>query len=88
MCVPAPNSPPAQPRGEKVAVSDTDRSLELLETSFALLAPRGDELVERFYSKVARRRPLAEIDRLIDLSALERDLGWTPKQRLRVALQD
>ena len=33
-------------------MSDTDRSLELLETSFALLAPRGDELVERFYAKL------------------------------------
>jgi nucleoside-diphosphate-sugar epimerase len=46
------------------------------------------ELVERFYPNVARRRPLAEIERLIDLSALERDLGWIPKQRLTVALRE
>jgi nucleoside-diphosphate-sugar epimerase len=46
------------------------------------------ELVERFYPNVARRRPLAEIDRLIDLSALVRDLAFTPKQRLTVALAE
>jgi hypothetical protein len=46
------------------------------------------ELVERYYPNVPRRRALAEIDRLIDLSALERDLAWTPKHRLRVALSE
>lgn len=56
--------------------------------TFDVTNVRVSELVERFYAKVARRRPLTEIDRLIDLSALERDLGWTPKQRLTVALQD
>ena len=43
-------------------------------------------LVERFYANVRRTRPLEAIDTLIDLSALERDLGWKPKQRLQVAL--
>jgi nucleoside-diphosphate-sugar epimerase len=49
---------------------------------------RVPELVERFYPKVRRTRPLPEVDRLIDLSALERDLGWKPKQRLTVALAE
>jgi nucleoside-diphosphate-sugar epimerase len=44
------------------------------------------ELVERFYPNVRRTRALDAIDRLIDLSALERDLGWQPKQRLEVEL--
>ena len=44
------------------------------------------ELVERFYPNVRRARSLDAIERLIDLSALERDLGWQPKLRLEVEL--
>jgi len=43
-------------------------------------------LVERFYPNVRRTRPLDSIDTLIDLSALERDLGWQPKRRMEVEL--
>jgi hypothetical protein len=45
-------------------------------------------LVERFYPNVRRTRSLDAIDRLVDLSALERDLGWQPKERLEVALAE
>ena len=45
-------------------------------------------LVERFYPDVTRTRPLESIDTLIDLSALERDLGWKPERRLKVALSE
>ena len=45
-------------------------------------------LIERFYPNVRRTRPLESIDSLIDLTALERDLGWRPKQRLTVALAE
>ncbi len=44
-------------------------------------------LVERFYPNVRRTRSLDAIDRLIDLSALDRDLGWQPKRRMEVALE-
>ena len=44
-------------------------------------------LVERFYPNVRRTRPLDSIDTLIDLSALERDLGWQPKRRIDVELE-
>jgi nucleoside-diphosphate-sugar epimerase len=43
-------------------------------------------LIERFYPNVRRTRPLEAIDTLIDLSALERELGWKPKHRLTVTL--
>ncbi len=33
------------------------RQLELIESSFALLAPKGDELVERFYTKLFETAP-------------------------------
>lgn len=56
--------------------------------TFEVTNVSAPDLVERFYPNVPRKRPLAEIQRLIDLSALERDLGWTPKQRLRVTLKD
>jgi nucleoside-diphosphate-sugar epimerase len=46
------------------------------------------ELVERYYPNVRRTRPLESMDTLIDLSALERDLGWKPKERMEVALSE
>jgi hypothetical protein len=48
------------------------------------LGTRG--LIERFYPGVPCRRPLETIDRLIDLSDLERELGFSPSERLRVEL--
>jgi nucleoside-diphosphate-sugar epimerase len=45
-------------------------------------------LIERFYPGVPCRRPLDTIERLIDLSDLERDLGFSPTGRLSVELLD
>ncbi|HEY3498847.1 MAG TPA: NAD(P)-dependent oxidoreductase [Polyangiaceae bacterium] len=43
-------------------------------------------LIERFYPGVPLRRPLEQIQTLVDISALERDLGWRPRERLGVEL--
>jgi nucleoside-diphosphate-sugar epimerase len=43
-------------------------------------------LIERFYPGVPCRRPLETIERLVDLSDLERELGFSPSSRLRVEL--
>lgn len=37
--------------------NSAERQLELIESSFALVAPRGDELVERFYSRLFDTAP-------------------------------
>lgn len=39
------------------------------------------ELIREFYPTVPLRRPLEEIDTLVDLSALRETLGWEPKHR-------
>jgi nucleoside-diphosphate-sugar epimerase len=44
------------------------------------------ELVSDHYPGVELRRPLEELSRLVDLSELERELGWKPERRLRVLL--
>jgi nucleoside-diphosphate-sugar epimerase len=44
-------------------------------------------LIERFYPNVRRARSLDAIDTLIDISALEHDLGWKPTQRMTVELE-
>jgi nucleoside-diphosphate-sugar epimerase len=43
-------------------------------------------LIERFYPGVPLRRPIESIERLVDLSDLERELGFSPSERLRVEL--
>jgi nucleoside-diphosphate-sugar epimerase len=48
------------------------------------LGARG--LIERFYPTVERRRPLESIERLVEIGALERDLGFLPSERARVEL--
>ncbi|HTQ06213.1 MAG TPA: NAD(P)-dependent oxidoreductase [Polyangiaceae bacterium] len=45
-------------------------------------------LIERFYPDIELRRPLAAIDRLVDLGELEQDLGFTPTERLSVELAE
>jgi nucleoside-diphosphate-sugar epimerase len=45
-------------------------------------------LIERFYPGVPCRQPLDSIERLIDLGDLERELGFSPSERLRVELFD
>ncbi|HEX6274589.1 MAG TPA: NAD(P)-dependent oxidoreductase [Polyangiaceae bacterium] len=46
------------------------------------------ELVRRYFSNVRLTRPLDALDTLIDISALERELGWKPEHRLEVALRE
>jgi nucleoside-diphosphate-sugar epimerase len=46
------------------------------------------ELVRRFFPNVRLTRPLDALDTLIDISALERELGWKPERRLEVALDE
>ena len=50
------------------------------------LGARG--LIERFYPGVECRRPLASIERLIDQSALEQELGFVPSAGPRVELAE
>jgi len=45
-------------------------------------------LIERFYPNVPLRLPLESIERLIDISDLERELGFAPSERLQVQLLD
>lgn len=45
-------------------------------------------LIERFYPQVELRRPLAAIERLVELGELERDLGFSPSEELRVELAE
>jgi nucleoside-diphosphate-sugar epimerase len=39
------------------------------------------ELIREFYPTVPLRRPIEQIDALVDLSAITQALGWTPKHR-------
>lgn len=39
------------------------------------------ELIREFYPTVPLRRPIGEIDSLVDLSGIQRALGWAPKHR-------
>jgi nucleoside-diphosphate-sugar epimerase len=39
------------------------------------------ELIREFYPTVPLRRPIEQIDALVDLSAITAALGWTPKHR-------
>jgi len=43
-------------------------------------------LIERFYRGIELRRPLAAIERLIDLGEVEQDLGFSPSERFSVEL--
>lgn len=45
-------------------------------------------LIERFYPNVPLRAPLESIERLIDISELERELGFAPSERIQVQLLD
>ena len=40
-----------------VIATQTEMNIELLEKSFELLAPRGDQLVDRFYDELFRKHP-------------------------------
>ncbi len=43
-------------------------------------------LIARFYPGIELRRPLGSIERLVDLTEVERDLGFSPSERLSVEL--
>jgi UDP-glucose 4-epimerase len=45
-------------------------------------------LIARFYPGVRLLRPAEEIETLVDISALTRDLGWKPRDRVAVELED
>ncbi len=47
----------------------------------------SSQLISDFYPEVPLRQPAAEIDSLIDISALERDLNWSPRERMHVKLR-
>jgi nucleoside-diphosphate-sugar epimerase len=44
--------------------------------------------IERFYPGIELRRPLASIERLVDLAEVERDLGFSPSERFSVELAE
>jgi hypothetical protein len=44
------------------------------------------ELIRRFYPGVRCRKPLETIDRLVDLTQVERDFAWLPRESPRVVL--
>lgn len=44
------------------------------------------ELIRRFYPGVHCKRPLESMDRLIDLSEVQRDFAWQPREQPRVVL--
>jgi nucleoside-diphosphate-sugar epimerase len=42
------------------------------------------DVIREWYPRAELRRPLAEFDSLIDISAITRELGWIPKERISV----
>ncbi len=55
------------------------------------MAPRNSspqQLIERFYPTIPLKRPAAEIDSLIDISNLERELNWQPMRRISITLRE
>ena len=62
--------------------------VEILEKSFDLLAPRGDELVDRFYSRLFERAPTTrQLFARVDMEAQKRSLLAT-LITLRESLRD
>ena len=45
-------------------------------------------MVREFYPEVPLKRPLEELDTLIDLTAVQAALGWSPRQRIRAEIVD
>ncbi|HEX3852945.1 MAG TPA: NAD-dependent epimerase/dehydratase family protein [Polyangiaceae bacterium] len=55
------------------------------------LAVRGFSaaaLIQEFYPGVPLRRPLEQIEALVDISAITDALGWFPRQRASIELAD
>jgi nucleoside-diphosphate-sugar epimerase len=46
-----------------------------------LMHRSGHDLIPEYYASVPLRKPLSEIDQLVDISAIERDTGWTPQYK-------
>jgi nucleoside-diphosphate-sugar epimerase len=46
------------------------------------------ELIQRFYADIPLKKPLSEIAALIDVSELEREYGWVPKEPLPFTLEE
>ena len=55
----------------------------------AALSPCVDmpvrEIVDRFYSNVPLRKPVAELQGLVDVSTITQETGWTPRDNMRTA---
>jgi nucleoside-diphosphate-sugar epimerase len=47
-----------------------------------------ERMVREFYPDVPLRRPLGELESLIDLSAVREAIGWLPKERIHAEIQD
>lgn len=46
------------------------------------------ELIRRYYAGVPLNQPIGEITSLIDISELESDFGWVPKERITFTLDE
>jgi UDP-glucose 4-epimerase len=44
-----------------------------------LMRRPGYDLIPEYYANVSLRKPLEQIDQLVDISAIERETGWSPK---------
>ncbi len=44
------------------------------------------DIVREWYPEAELRRPLAELESLIDISAITRDVGWSPKERISIEI--
>lgn len=56
--------------------------------SMRLQGRSNRDLITQFYPETELRRPAAEIDELIDISAISADTGWAPTRRILVPLDD
>jgi nucleoside-diphosphate-sugar epimerase len=46
------------------------------------------QLIREFYPQVPLRRPIEQIDALVDVSAITKELGWAPSERASIAFAD
>ncbi|HEY3668061.1 MAG TPA: NAD(P)-dependent oxidoreductase [Polyangiaceae bacterium] len=46
------------------------------------------QLIREFYPQVPLRRPIEQIDALVDVSAITEELGWAPSERASIAFAD
>jgi hypothetical protein len=44
------------------------------------------DVIREWYPRAELRKPLEELESLIDISAITRELGWIPKERISVEI--